>query len=343
MSTGRGTRSLGIREGGWVILLAVMLAAGLIAWALLGVMRGRHPQGDGQRVESYGFDLTDLRTGGGALVASGNPRDFLQALDDPATMPGHEMQRWNETHRTKFVVSGDRVIGMVVNGKARAYPLSVMQVHEVVNDTLGGVPIAVTFSPLCDAAMAFDRRVGGQTTRFGVSGLLLDNNLVLYDRSPVPSLWSQMGAEAIAGPAASRATRLEALPGVQTCTWRHWLTAHPDTDVIMPAADDQRRMKAISYSRYLLSPRLEFPAARWREDGVAAKTPVIVLQRGEARREIPLAEAARGLEPFELGGCVVETDAQAEPASVLFHTRDGSPLFTLPCLHFAWASFNPSP
>lgn len=342
MNGPQGPRRLRFREGGWVIAVAVLLAVGLIAWALMGVLRGHRPQGDGQSVESYGFDMTGLRTGGAALVASGNPRDFLQALDDPAVMPGHEMQRWNETHRTKFVVSGDRVIGVVVNGKARAYPLSVMQVHEVVNDTLAGVPIAVTFSPLCDAAMAFDRRVADTERRFGVSGLLLDNNLVMYDRGTSPSLWSQMGAQAIAGPAALRDLHLQPLPGVQTCTWKHWLASHPDTDVVMPGDQDQRRMKAISYSRYLLSPRLEFPAARWHEDGMAAKTPVIVLGHGGERREITLAEASRGMEPFPLGGTLVEVDAVAEPASVLFRSRDGGPLFTLPCLHFAAAAFSPA-
>jgi len=324
-----------------VIVLAVLMAAALIAWALLGVMRGHRPQGDGRSVKSYGFDMAGLRTEDATLVASGNPRDFLESLDDPAVMPGHEMQRWNETHRSKFVVSGDRVIGVVVNGKARAYPLSVMQVHEVVNDTVAGVPVAVTFSPLCDAAMAFDRRVAGVERRFGVSGLLLDNNLVMYDRGPAPSLWSQMGAGAIAGPAAVQGLRLQPLPGVQTCTWKHWLAAHPDTDVAMPGSEDQRRMKAISYSRYLLNPRLDFPVARWSETGMAAKTPVIVVRRGEAWKEILLADAAKGMPPFELGDATIEVDAQEQPASVLFRARDGSPLLVTPCLHFARMAFSP--
>ena len=330
---------MGFRDGGWVLLVAAIACLALLAWAVLGVLRGHRPKGDGHTVSSYGFDLSNLDTGGGALVASGNPRDFLPPLDAPATMPGHEMQRWNETHRTKLVVSTDRVIGVVVGGKARAYPLSVMQVHEVANDTLGGVPIAVTFSPLCDAAMAFDRRTGGTERRFSVSGLLLDDNLVMHDGGESPSLWSQMGARAIAGPAAG--CRLEPLPGVQTCTWKHWLAAHPDTDVALPAAGDERRIKETSYSRYLLSPRLEFPAARWQDDGMAAKTPVIVLRHGDQTREITLADAARGMPPFELGGAMVEADAVAEPASVLFRTRDGSPLFTLPCLHFARVCFLP--
>jgi len=337
-----GPRRLRFREGGWVILLAVAVSITLLAWALSGVLTGHRPKGDGRTVESYGFDLSNQRLEGGALVASGNPRDFLPPLDAPRTMAGFEMQGWNETHRTKLVVSDDRVIGVVVGGEARAYPVRVMNVHEVCNDTLGGMPIAVTFSPLCDAAVAFDRRVDGRERLFAVSGLLLDSNLVLYDRSDTPSLWSQMGLSAIAGPEAARGVTLRQLPDVQLCTWKHWLAMHPRTDVVLPDPDDARRMKQFSYSRYLLSPRLDFPVARWRDPGdMAAKTPVIVLRRGEALREILLADAATGMPPFELGDATIEVDAQAKPASVLFRTRDGSPLLVTPCLHFAKVAFTP--
>ena len=337
-----GPRRLRLREGGWVIVASIVVSIGLLVWALSGVLAGHRPKGDGRTVESYGFDLSNQRLDGGALVASGNPRDFLPALDAPRTMAGFEMQGWNETHRTKLVVSDDRVIGVVVGGKARAYPVRVMNVHEVCNDTLAGVPIAITFSPLCDAAVAFDRRVDGRERLFGVSGLLLDSNLVLYDRSEVPSLWSQMGLCAIAGPEAGRGATLQQLPEVQLCTWKHWLATHPETDVVLPGPDDERRIKQFSYSRYLLSPRLDFPVARWREPGeMAAKTPVIVLRRGEAWKEILLADAAKGMPSFELGDATIEVDAQAQPASVLFRTRDGSPLLVTPCLHFARMAFTP--
>lgn len=339
-----GPRRMRFREGGWVILLACVLAAALLAWAFAGVLKGHRPKGDGHSVESYGFDLSGLRTEGGTLVASGNPRDFLQPLDAPATMAGFEMLDYNAKRRSKYVVSDDRVIGLVVNGTSRAYPLQVLNVHEVVNDTVGGVPVAVTFSPLCDAAIAFDRRAGGRERLFGVSGLLLDSNLVMYDRGEHPSLWSQLGMRAIAGPEAARATTLVPLPDAQVCTWKHWLAAHPDTEVILPRPDDERRIKATSYSRYLLSPRLEFPVARWHEPGdMPAKTPVIVVRRGDAWKELRLADACKGMSAFEVGDATVEVDAQENPASVLLRARDGSPLLVVPCLHFARFAFDQRP
>ncbi len=338
----RGPARLSFAGGGWVIALSIVLSLVVIAWALIGVLRGHRPTGDGRTLESYGFDLSNLNTRGGALVASGNPRDFLEALDAPKTMAGFEMLAYNSEHRSKYVVSDDRVIGIVVNAESRAYPIRLMNVHEVVNDTLGGVPIAVTFSPLCDTAVAFDRRMPEGEVRFGVSGLVLDSNLVLYDRSETPSLWSQLGEVAIAGPAASRGTRLVALPNVQVCTWKHWLESHPATDVILPKPGDERRIKNTSYSRYLLSSSLNFPVARWHEPGdMAAKTPVILLRRGTDEKEILLAEACQGMSPFPLGDTIVEVDARAAPASVLFRSQDGTPLLTRSGLHFAMVAFDP--
>ena len=86
----------------------------------------------------------------GVLVGSGSPRDFLPSLDAPAVMRSADMLRWNAEHRTKYVVSNDRVAGVVVNGEARAYPLAVLNAHEVINDTLGGVG-----HTLCNSACLF--------------------------------------------------------------------------------------------------------------------------------------------------------------------------------------------
>jgi hypothetical protein len=344
-----GRPALTFRAGGWVIALALALVLAILAWAFAGVLMGHRPKGDGQSIASYGFDLSNLRTDGGLLVASGNPRDFLRALDHPAVMAGHDMLAHNAKLRSKYVVTADRVIGVEIDGAARAYPLTVMNVHEVVNDELAGVPIAVTFSPLCDSAVVFDRRVDGRTLAFGVSGLLLDSNLVMYDRAEpngAESLWSQMAGAAIAGPAAG--TRLQRIPGVNVCTWKHWLAAHPATEVILPDAQDEQRMKTFSYSRYLLSPRVDYPLGRRGAAGAPPeKTPVIAIEAGGQRRVVTLREAAdRGAAaPWTLsvGGVPVEIASQAEPASVLVRSLDGTPVVVTPCLSFAWEAFHADP
>ena len=379
--------SLTFRSGGWVIALAGVLVLLILVWAFAGILMGHRPKGDGQSVDTYGFDLSNLRTNGGAFVASGNPRDFFQSLDQPQVLPGHEMLAYNAKLRSKYVVTADRVIGVEINGKSRAYPLTVMNVHEVVNDELAGVPIAVTFSPLCDSAIVFDRRVNGKPLQFGVSGLLLDSNLVMYDKqadvvahtsldpqdakpatqvsmntdqSPpvsVPSassLWSQMAATAIAGPAVG--TALTQIPNVNVCTWKHWLATHPTTEVILPDAQDEKRMKKISYSRYLLSSRLEFPIGRKATTNTLInpsldkpatmpdKMPVIAITAGGETRVITLREAAdRGADApwnFVVGGVPIVVVSQKDPASVLVRSSDATPIEVTPCLWFVWQAFH---
>lgn len=380
--------SLTFRSGGWVIALAGVLVLLILAWAFAGILMGHRPKGDGQSVDTYGFDLSNLRTNGGAFVASGNPRDFFQSLDQPQVLPGHEMLAYNAKLRSKYVVTADRVIGVEINGKSRAYPLTVMNVHEVVNDELAGVPIAVTFSPLCDSAIVFDRRVNGKPLQFGVSGLLLDSNLVMYDKqtdvvaqtslnsqdaklatqvsmnadqsplvsaAPSSSLWSQMAAMAIAGPAVG--TTLAQIPNVNVCTWKHWLATHPTTEVILPDAQDEKRMKKISYSRYLLSSRLEFPIGRKAATNILTnpsldnmpatmpdKMPVIAITAGGETRVITLREAAdRGADApwnFVVGGVPIVVVSQKDPASVLVGSSDARPIQVTPCLWFVWQAFH---
>ncbi|NBQ14753.1 MAG: DUF3179 domain-containing protein, partial [Proteobacteria bacterium] len=131
-----GFPTLTVRGGGWVILAGLVLVCAFLGWALSGIFVGDRPVGSGNDPAAYGFVLEPLRAERGWLVGSGSPRDFLPSLDAPMVMRGSEMLRWNEEHRAKYLVTTDRVAGIVVGGQARAYPLSVLNAHEVVNDTL---------------------------------------------------------------------------------------------------------------------------------------------------------------------------------------------------------------
>ena len=266
MSSGPDARaaSVSLRSATWVIALALAGVVAVVLFALVGPLSGQRPIGDGRNPATYGFDLSNLRVPAAALVASGNPRDFLASLDAPRTVPGNEIAERNQRERNKYAVPEDRVIGITIGPETRAYPLQLLNVHEIVNDELGGVPIAVTYSPLCDSAVVFDRRVGDRTLQFGVSGLLLDNNLVMYDKSPdspSPSLWSQLAFGPIAGPACSRNERLTPLPGVQVSTWASWFLIHPETTIAMPNDSDWRRMKEFDYKRYWRDGTPTFPVA----------------------------------------------------------------------------------
>ena len=132
-------------------------------------------------------------------------------------------QEWKEA---------EPVIGLVIGGEARAYPVRLMSLHEVVNDRVGGKPVAVTWCPLCYSAVVYDRVVEGRELTFGVSGYLLHNNLVLYDHQS-NTLWSQLLGQGIKG--AYSGTRLSLIPSTLT-TWEAWKEAYPKTRVLSARA-----------------------------------------------------------------------------------------------------------
>jgi hypothetical protein len=148
------------------------------------------------------------------LVAGGPPPDGIPAIDQP---------RFQCTDDVRWVDDEEQVLVVEVEDEARAYPVQVLTLHEIVNDTVGGVPVAVTYCPLCASGLAFDRRVGDRVLSFGTSGKLLASNLVMYDRQ-TQSLWPQVEGRAVAG--ALTGAELSRVPAA-VLSWSQWRDAHP--------------------------------------------------------------------------------------------------------------------
>jgi hypothetical protein len=155
------------------------------------------------------------------------PRDYIPAIVDPAF--GADWSGLDVAGGDPTLPGDAPVLGVERDDRARAYPLRILNRHEVVNDVLGG-PIAVTYCVLCGSGVVFERRVAGEPTTFGVSGKLWRSDLVMYDRL-TDSLWSQLLATAIDGPRTGE--RLGILPSTLT-TWAEWRSIHPDTRVLLP-------------------------------------------------------------------------------------------------------------
>jgi hypothetical protein len=349
-----GSATLTFRGGGWVIALAAVLVVLLMGWSLLPVLLGHRPIGDGRSVESYGFDLSTLTVDRATLVGSGNPRGFLPSLDEPKHLRGSEMLVYNSQNRPKFVVPTDRVIGIVIDGKAHAWPLSLMNAHEVVNDTVAGRSVLATYSPLCDTAMVFDRTVAGSVRQFEVSGLLYDSNLAFSEKlapaaPAAPSLFSQLEARAIAGPLAKDGVTLSPLPDVCITTWADWLARHPTTTVTLRDPTMIRRMKEISYAHYFLSRELQAPAAPLPGDddlarnGLRLKSPMIAVRSAEGRPWTLLSIeslVAAGLSPertvrVTIDGAEHVVTIPIGPAVARIERADGKPVLSVPVLYFA--------
>lgn len=341
----RPERMLTFASGGWVLVLTGIASVALLVWAIApAVFRySKRPPGDGHDPASYLFALeptagAELST----LVAAHVHRDLLQPLDDPATMAGGAVLRYTDGARGKYLVPTDRVIGVRVNGAARAYPLMVLNNHEVVNDVLGDVPIVVSYSPLCDSAMVFDRRGSdGVERRFGVSGLLLDSNLVMYDRrfdaqgQPTTGgewLWSQLEGASITGDVADAPpVALRQLPA-SLVTWGAWFERHPETTVVAPDNAMIKRYRETSYASYFMSDKVAYPLRRDlpEDDLDHAKERWIVIEADEERRAfafIDIAQRAMAEETTSVTPTRDPRDPEARRAAYTW--RDGDLVFSV--------------
>ena len=188
------------------------------------------PTADRRLPEDYTIEeLNDNARSGGP------PPDGIPSIDDPNFLPADESPR--------NLVDESPVFGVEINGDARAYPQYVLVWHEIVNDVVGGEPVAVTYCPLTGTAQGFYR---GETT-FGVSGQLINTNLVMFDRA-TDSYWPQILARGITAP--HEGEYLDEFHVIWT-TWKRWRTAHPDTQVLSEDTGFARNYGSDPYGDYL--------------------------------------------------------------------------------------------
>jgi len=340
-------RMLTFRSGGWVLLMAGLFMLFVVIWAIAGAFLrlGSPLVGDGHNVESYGFNLDPCLVDRSFLVAGGLRKDALRAIVDPAVIPGRDIAQLNASQRGKYLVSSDRVIGVTLNGEARAYPLMIMQCHEIANDTLGGVPIAVTYNPLCDSVVVFDRRVDGEVLEFGVSGLLYNSNLLMYDRRPDAvgeSLWCQLLGRAVTGP---RADRSLTVLNVTLTNWARWLANHPRTTVLKRDPRMIKRYQETSYETYFRSGGLMFPVTAPSDltDAPAPKDRIIAVTAGDTRGVYLANEIfGKGTWQTQLDDTRLRFSAPPGSATVTVRTDPpGLPMTSIYAFWFAWHAMYP--
>lgn len=270
--------------GGWVLVVLAFLCVALVAWAVApALMRASdRPPGDGKDIESYGFDLSNLKVDRSLIAPVLLTRDMVPVMDDPTYMSANEVKAL--TGRDKYLVSSDEVIGVTINGESRAYPIMLLNVHDIINDTLGGTPIAVTYYWPSDSVVVFDRRYKSETLQFGISGLVYQSNTLMYDRRPEmknESLWSQLGAQAVSGPMAGLYLRQIQY---QWVTWDMWLAEHPDTTVVKRNPSMLARYPDAKPTEYLMDPN-RLPSSPYsplpENDPIPPKTKIIAVKDGD--------------------------------------------------------------
>ncbi len=181
--------------------MTIAMVAGLASFLAVGTAHAQRSFNPERDSGVWTTDFSKHSVDFAEIFSGGVPRDGIPPIDDPVEMTLAEASEvLNDTAP---------VISISLNGESRAYPLGVLMRHEIVNDELGGVPISVTFCPLCNSAVVFDRRVGDQVLDFGVSGNLRHSDLIMWDRQ-TQSWWQQFIGEAIVGEMTG--TLLEILP-----------------------------------------------------------------------------------------------------------------------------------
>jgi len=181
---------------------------------------------------------------GGVLV------DGIPALDNPTMIPAG---------KAEYLEPEDPVFGIVVGGDARAYPLRIMDWHEMANDIIGGIPVSLSYCTLCGAAIAYDGRASdGQTYTFGSSGLLFRSNKLMYDRQ-TRTLWNQITGEPVLGDLVGTGIELDLVPVVLT-TWKEWQIQHSNTVVLdIETGFDRPYVLGAAYGGYFSSDSTMFP------------------------------------------------------------------------------------
>lgn len=300
---------------------------------LLATIFGLALNGCGEDISGLtlnGFDVSNASVPIDEIIPGGPPRDGIPSIDNPKFLRVHEVD---------FLESDDLVAGLEFNGETRAYPLRILVWHEIVNDALNGKKVAVTYCPLCGTVMTFDRRMGEDLLTFGVSGLLYQSDVLMYDRES-ESLWSQLAMEAVSGPRVGE--RLELLP-TRLVTWEAWQREHPQSKILSPDTGYFRDYAESPYAGYEESERVMFPVPRTRMELPTKAWVAGVVLDGESK--------AWALEDLAVADGPVEGRLAGRDIAVFFDpdTRQlrvedsgtGEEIPHIPSYWFAWQAFYP--
>lgn len=217
-----------------------------------------------------------LRGASGLPAPIVSARQFQDGGPGPDGIPAIDHPRFLPADSASFLSDTEPVIAVDVGGQHRAYPVQILIWHEIVNDTIAGIPVAVTYCPLCNSALTFDRRAAGRVLDFGVSGKLYQSDQVMYDRQ-TESLWAQFVGQSIAG--LLTGTRLRDYP-TQTVPWGGWRAANPKGWVLSRETGFVRDYGTNPYAGYDSAPGRPFLFNGRLDPRLAARRRVVGLGAG---------------------------------------------------------------
>ncbi len=282
-------------------------------------------------ISKNGFDLNGSTISPTDILQGGPPKDGIPAINNPQFLSAKD---------ASFMQDNDRVLGISISGQAKAYPIKILDWHEIVNDEIDDQHFAITYCPLCGTGSVFSSHVNDDLLQFGVSGLLYDSDVLLYDKN-TESLWSQLLGRAISG--SFKNTKLEALPLTHT-NWQDWKKKHGDTLVLSTKTGFNRDYSRSPYGDYDKSPAIYFRVSNKAPAVYHSKEQVMGLEIDGQFKAYPFIELGKNAQitftdRFADKTLNIHWNADAKSATI---TDDkGQPVVTTTGFWFAWYTFHP--
>jgi hypothetical protein len=301
---------------------------GFFAILIIGIVL---PNINALAVSKNGFDLTNATISQQHIFCGGPAKDGIPAILEPRLITAIS---------ASYLKPDDRVIGVELDDISSAYPISILNWHEIVNDKINQHSFAVTYCPLCGTGIAFYSKLGGMDAQFGVSGLLYNSDVPLYDRE-TESLWSQILGEAISGELVGQ--KLRAIP-ISHTTWRDWLNQHPDTMVLSDDTGFSRDYSRNPYQGYEKFRSLYFQVNNKALDTYHPKEQVVGVELEGVFKAYPFVELEKqGLAKFEdtVKGIPITIVWDSVNRSVKLYDKNNERIAGVQGFWFAWFTFHP--
>ncbi len=274
-----------------------------------------------------GFNLSNASIPVDQILPGGPPRNGIPSIDQPVFYPG-DMQLDEST----------RVLGVIYNGIAKAYPIRIMNYHEIVNDDFDGKKAVITYCPLCGSGIAFVSSINGKNYTFGVSGLLFNSDVLLFDRE-TNSLWSQLLFKSVAG--TQKGVEFEIIVTENT-TWGDWQNRYPASVFLSEETGHIRDYSRSPYGNYDTNQAIYFPVSK-ESDQYQRKEKVLGIILDGEKKVYPFSELQKSKgdihDTFNKQNFTIIYNKESASARVI--DQDGNEIPSITAFWFAWYAFHP--
>lgn len=282
-----------------------------------------------QASSKNGFDLSNSSINQEEILSGGPAKDGIPSINNPQFLDVKEVD---------YLKDDDIIIGLSHNGINKAYPTRILVWHEIVNDTIEDLNVAVTYCPLCGTAMVFDRYIDAKLRSFGVSGLLYQSDVLMYDRE-TNSLWSQLAMKSVSGK--SLGSELRWIPS-QHLTWKAWKTTYPNSKVLSLDTGYHRNYQATPYSSYINSDDVMFPVPNNRDD-LSNKTWVLGVIIDSIAKAYDVSKLPNNIDiKDKIGNTNIIIKYNEDKKHPKITTVEGEDIPSVLVYWFAWQAFYPN-